>query len=136
MTLYYNGLRAATKAYSCEPYFGGVAWFGGDAGGGHGTGDSKWWAGCKILCSELRLWSVCRTGDPDPERHDDDQRLLCGSGRLLRMDRTTSNVLSDGGSTRYTFEDCSGNGYTLETTVAPTWVENIKSTDTETAWPE
>ncbi|HIY15677.1 hypothetical protein [Alistipes sp. An66] len=136
MTLYYNGLRAATKAYSCEPYFGGVAWFGGDAGGGHGTGDSKWWAGCKILCSELRLWSVCRT---ETQIRNDMTMTNASSADLVgywRMDRTTSNVLSDGGSTRYTFEDCSGNGYTLETTVAPTWVENIKSTDTETAWPE
>lgn len=136
VTLYYNGARAATMSYSCGSQFSGVAWFGGDAGGGHGTGDSKWWAGCKILCSELRLWSVCRT---EAQIRNDMTMTSATSSDLVgywRMDRSGSDVVTDGGTTLYTFEDCTGNGYTLETTVAPQWVEGIKSTDTETAWPE
>lgn len=35
-----------------------------------------------------------------------------------------------------TFEDCTGNGHTLTAEQDPVWVENILSTDTETAWPE
>ena len=136
ITLYVNGAKAGTKEGVCDPTFAILAWFGGDAGGGHGTGDPAWWAGCKILCSELRVWSVCRT-----EAQIQNNMTTTGSSSeglvgYWRMSSTWAGTTTENGKTLYTFEDCTGHGYTLKTEVAPIWVDGIKSTDTETAWPE
>ncbi len=125
VTLYVNGAFAGTKEGVCAPEFAAAAWFGGDAGGGHGTGDSSWWAGCKILCSELRIWSYARSAS---QIQNNMTTVSARSEGLVAYWR-----MNDGAGQE--FEDYTGNGYTLKTNRTPTWVENIKSTDTATPWP-
>ena len=127
VTLYVNGTFAGTKEGVCDPNFGSANWFGGDAGGGHGTGDS-WWETpvmCKILCAEMRIWSVCRTEAQVQNNMTTTSAKSQGLVAYWRMNEGEGN----------TFEDCTGNGHTLKTSKTPTWVSGIKSTDTETEWP-
>lgn len=124
VTIYVNGAFAGTKTGVNAPEFKSASWFGGGDGGEHGIDDS-WWKGCKILCSELRVWSVCRT-----EAQIQNNMITVGSKSegleaYWRMNEGTGN----------TFEDYTGKGHTLRTTKMPTWVPGIKSTDTETKWP-
>ncbi len=124
--LYVNGAFAGTKEGYNKPEFNGIAWFGGDAGGGHGTGDASWWAGCKVLCSELRIWNYARSADQ------------------VQNNMTTVSARSEGlvaywrmneGQGR-TFTDCTANGYVLEAGIDPIWVSGISSDATETPWQE
>ena len=71
VTLYYNGqdagVGAGQKSFTPSALgdciFKSFSFMGGSSGdGGHGTG-SEWWGDCKILCTEARVWSVCRTPD-------------------------------------------------------------------------
>lgn len=124
VTLYVNGTFAGSKEGVCDPNFGSANWFGGDAGGGHGTGDS-WWSGCKILMSEARIWSVCRTEAQVQNNMTTTSAKSQGLEAYWRFNEGEGN----------TFEDCTGNGHTLKTSKTPTWVAGIKSTDTETPWP-
>ena len=122
--LYVNGTFAGSKEGVCDPNFGSANWFGGDAGGGHGTGDS-WWSGCKILMSEARIWSVCRTEAQVQNNMTTTSAKSQGLEAYWRFNEGEGN----------TFEDCTGNGHTLKTSKTPMWVAGIKSTDTETPWP-
>lgn len=123
-TLYVNGAFAGSKEGVIDPAFDFVGWFGGSNGGGHGVGNT-WWRNCKILCSELRIWSVCRSA---AQIQNNITMTSAKSKDLVaywRMNEGSGNV----------FEDCTGNGHTLRTEIVPTWVSDIRSTDTETAWP-
>lgn len=125
VTLYVNGAFAGNKTGVCDPTFNAACWFGGDAGGGHGTGNS-WWSGCKIICSELRVWSVCRTAAQIQNNMTTTSARSQGLVAYWRMNEGEGSV----------FEDYTGNGHTLRAQVAPeTWVDGILSTDTETPWP-
>lgn len=123
VTLYVNGQFAGSKEGVAAPEFGVAYWFGGDAGGGHGTGNS-WWSGCKILCAELRIWSVCRTAAQIQNNITTTSAKSADLVAYWRMNEGSGNV----------FEDCTGNGHTLRTTKTPVWVEGILSTDTATPW--
>lgn len=124
VTIYVNGAFAGSKEGVANPEFASAAWFGGDAGGGHGTGDS-WWSGCKILCSEARIWSVCRTEAQIQNNMTTTSAKSQGLVAYWRFNEGEGNV----------FEDCTGNGHTLRTSATPTWVDGIKSTDDATPWP-
>ena len=127
VTLYVNGAFAGTKDGVCDPAFNAACWFGGDAGGGHGTGVS-WWNTpevCKILCSELRIWSVCRSAAQIQNNMTTTSARSEGLVAYWRMNEGSGEV----------FEDCTGNGHTLRAQVAPAgWIEGVKSTDTATPW--
>lgn len=130
ITIYVNGAFAGSKDLVVKSEFKQAGWFGGsvpggDGGdGGHGTDDS-WWSGCKILCTEARIWSVCRT---EAQIQNNMTTVSPSSEGLEAYWR-----FNEGSGT--TFEDCTGHGHTLTTTKTPTWVPGIKSTDTATAWP-
>lgn len=134
--IYVNGAFAGTKDGVCAADFTGAAWFGGDAGGGHGTGDPQWWRNCKILCSELRIWSVVRTDTQIQNNMVTTSASSEGLEAYWRMDKENSDSTLESGTTLYTFEDLTKKGHTLKTQVAPQWVDNILSTDTSTAWPQ
>lgn len=123
VTLYVNGQFAGSKEGYCDPNFKAACWFGGDAGGGHGTGDS-WWYGCKILCAELRIWKTCRTAAQIVNNITSTSARSQDLVAYWRMNEGSGNV----------FEDCTGNGHTLRTSKNPTWVDGILSTDTATPW--
>lgn len=126
VTIYVNGAPAGNKEGKIDPNFEFVGWFGGGGGNAHGTGNATWWSGCKILCSELRIWSVCRS---EAQIQNNMTTTSAKSENLVAYWR-----MNDGEGK--TFEDCTGNGHTMTAEQEPVWVENILSTDTETAWPE
>lgn len=128
VVLYVNGAFAGRKEGLINPEFGGCAWFGGDAGGGHGTGNT-WWNGCKVLCTEMRVWSVARTAAQIQNNITTTSVKSPGLVAYWRMNASTND------GTYNWFEDLSGNGHRLRTVADFTWVDNIKSTDTETPWP-
>ena len=118
-----NGAFAGSKDGVIDPAFEYAGWFGGGSSPAHGTGNSDW--KCKVICSELRIWSVCRT---EAQIQNNMTTTSAKSKDLVaywRMNEGSGNV----------FEDCSGNGRTLRTEKFPTWIPGIKSTDTETVWP-
>lgn len=126
VTLYVNGAFAGRKEGKNNPEFGGFSWFGGGGdGGGHGTGSQDWWSGCKIICAEARVWSVCRT---EAQIQNNMTSTSAKSKGLVAYWRFNEGEGS-------TFNDYSGNGHTMTVTKAPTWIDNIKSTDEATPWP-
>ena len=134
VTLYINGKSSGTKQGSAgtesnqiNPVFSGCAWFGGDAGG-HGTGDAKWWRNCKITCTELRIWSVCRT---EAQIVNNMVTVSAKSKDLVaywRMNRE-ENTVSE-------FTDLTGNGHTLHANATPVAWFDFLSTDTASVWPQ
>lgn len=128
VTLYVNGAFAGTKDIVVGSEFKQAGWFGGSLpgeDGGHGTNGS-WWRGCKILLTEARIWSTCRT---EAQIQNNITTVSPSSEGLVAYWR-----FNEGKGT--TFRDCTGNGHDLTTTVTPKWVPGIKSTDTATPWPE
>lgn len=125
VTLYVNGAFAGRKEGKNSPEFGGASWFGGAGdSGGHGTGN-QWWAGCKILCAEARIWSVCRTEAQIQNNITSTSAKSKGLEAYWRFNEGSGKI----------FQDVTGNGHTLTTDIEPTWIENIKSTDEATPWP-
>ena len=134
ITLYVNGENAGSKDFDSsvvgDGNFPTISWMGGSAGGGHGTG-STWWRNCKILATEARMWSVCRTADQvanNIKTIDPNSAGLEGYWRFNKASHTQD------GST-HIFEDLTGNGHPCVTGTQFTWVENIKGDDTATPWP-
>lgn len=125
--IYVNGTFAGSKDVVVKNEFKQAGWFGGNIGGsgGHNTDDS-WWSGCKILLTEARIWSVCRTESQ------------------IQNNMTTVSPSSEGleaywrfnEGTGTTFNDCTGHGHTLSTQKTPTWIPGIKSNAVSTEWPE
>lgn len=127
ITIYVNGAFAGSKDLVVKSEFKQAGWFGGSVSGGdggHGTDDS-WWSGCKILCTEARIWSVCRT---EAQIQNNMTTVSPSSEGLEAYWR-----FNEGSGT--TFEDCTGHGHTLTTTKNPTWIPGIKSNDPSTPWP-
>ena len=129
VTLYVNGSFAGSKEGVCNPKFGTAAWFGGDAGGGHGTGDG-WWRGCDILVSEARIWSVCRSEAQVLNNMTTTSSKAEGLEAYWRMSKNTYKKVDN----KHTFEDCTGHNHTLVTSNNFEWIDNIKSTDEATPW--
>lgn len=122
--LYVNGAFAGAKDGNCNPNFASAWWFGGDAGGGHGTGDS-WWSGCKIMLAEARIWSVCRT---------ESQIVNNMTGTSAKSEGLVGYWRCNDGKGQE-FKDYTGNGHTMKTSKEVTWVKNVPSTAEATEWP-
>ncbi len=129
--LYYNGEEKANNNFASsvvgEGSFPSVSWMGGAGGGDHGLDDS-WWSGCKILFTEARVWSVCRTASQIANNITSvspDSEGLEGYWRISKAtyDEDTKS-----------FEDLTGKGHPLVTSKSFTWNEGISSQDTKTDW--
>lgn len=119
--LYINGAFAGVKDIPAGPTtFPTFKWF--------TKGDDPYsrWGNCKILVSEMRVWSVCRTESQIQNNMATVSSKSKGLEAYWRMNEGTGN----------TFNDCTGNGHTLTCAsgMTPTWVEGIKSTDESTPW--
>lgn len=133
--LYYNGQQVGTKAITSSDVGDGsfpvASWFGGATGdGGHGTG-SSWWIGCDIMFTEARIWSVVRT----PEQIANNMSFVgADSNGLEGYWRINRASYTDNGDGTYQFEDLTGKGHPLVSSLSFEWNENISSEDTETPW--
>lgn len=122
-TLYVNGAFAGSKEGKIAPEFKSLAWFGGTMKS-YETEPYEWRM-CKILCTEMRLWSVCRTEAQIQNNMTITSAKSQGLEAYWRMNEGSGTV----------FKDITGNGHTLTTKRNPVWIHNVKSTDTETLWP-
>ena len=82
------------------------------------------WGGCKILMTEARIWSVCRTETQIQKNQSTVSPRARGLEAYWRFNEGTGNV----------FKDATGKGHTLTTDATPVWVQGIKSTDEHTDW--
>ncbi len=123
--LYVNGAFAGAKDGVCNPNFGAAMWFGGNAGGGHGTGDG-WWNGCKIMMAEARIWSVCRS---------ESQIVNNMTGTSAKSEGLVAYWRCNDGQGKE-FKDYTGNGHTLRTKNEFKWVKDVPSTAEATEWPK
>ena len=113
--IYINGKDGGSKDVTSGPVtFGKVSWFDADT----------WWSGCKMLVSEARIWSVCRSEVQIQNNMTVTSPKTPGLEAYWKFNEGTGN----------TFEDCTGNGHTITTTNTPVWVDNILSTDEATPW--
>lgn len=117
--LYVNGKYSGVKEIPAGPTkFFGVNWFtGGDSGGDP-------WRGCKILMSEARIWSVCRTELQIQNNMTITSPKAPGLEAYWRFNEGEGNV----------FQDATGNGHTLRTSAQPLWIHEILSSDEKTSW--
>lgn len=113
--IYINGKDGGSKDVAAGPVaFGSVSWFGG----------GSWWNGCKILVSEARIWSVCRSEVQIQNNMIITSPKTPGLEAYWKFNEGKGNV----------FEDCTGKGHTITTTVDPVWIDKILSTDEATPW--
>lgn len=126
--IYVNGIDSG-KLEGGKPClkFKGIGWF--TDGDGNQSG---WWNGCKILVSQIRIWSVARNAAQIQNSMTQVSPKSTGLEAYWRMDKGTAETRSDG--TYTVFKDVTDNGYTLETKQSVTWVDGILSTDTATPW--
>ena len=82
------------------------------------------WGACKILLTEARVWSVCRTETQIQKNQSTVSPKSKGLEAYWRFNEGSGN----------TFNDATGHGHTLTTHVTPIWVDGIKSTDEQTNW--
>lgn len=116
--LYINGMDGGVlEIPSGATTFSDVNWF------CAGDGTDRW-GNCKILISEARIWSVCRTETQIKNNMTMTSPKSKGLEAYWRMNEGEGNV----------FEDCTGNGHTLRTSKTPTWIDGILSTDGATEW--
>lgn len=139
ITLYYNGkdvgVGAGAKSHTPESMgdceFLSYSFMGGASGGAHGISASKHWGNCKILCTEARVWSVCRTADQianNIRSVSPKSKGLEGYWKMTQATATTSGNVT-------TFADLTGKGHDLKTnTTIRDWLL-VSSEDTKTAWP-
>jgi len=126
--IYVNGVDSG-KLEGGKPClkFKGIGWF------TDGDGDqSGWWNGCKILVSQIRIWSVARNAAQIQNSMTQVSPKSTGLEAYWRMDKGTTETRSDG--TYTVFKDVTEHGYTLETKQNVEWVDGILSTDTATPW--
>ena len=126
--IYVNGVESG-KLEGGKPClkFKGIGWF--TDGDGNQSG---WWNGCKILVSQIRIWSVARNEAQIQNSMTHVSPKATGLEAYWRMDEGTTEQRSDG--TYTVFKDVTEHGYTLETKQNVTWVDGILSTDTATPW--
>lgn len=116
--LYINGMDGGILEIPSGPTtFSDVNWF------CPGDGVNRW-RNCKILISEARIWSVCRTEAQIKNNMTMTSPKSKGLEAYWRMNEGSGNV----------FEDCTGNGHTLRTSKTPKWIDGILSTDPSTKW--
>ena len=82
------------------------------------------WGACKILLTEARVWSVCRTETQIQKNQSTVSPKSKGLEAYWRFNEGSGN----------TFNDATGHGHTLTTHATPIWVDGIKSTDEQTNW--
>ncbi len=130
VTLYVNGQLAGSKEGTIDPNFGVVGWFGGDvdADGGHSVGDPQYWAGCKIIPHEARVWSTCRT---EAQIKNNITGVSAKSEGLVGYWSFEKDTYTEEGG----FEDLTGNGHNLTTTRDFVWIDNIILADAGVVWP-
>lgn len=140
VTLYYNGkdvgVGAGQKSFSPSALGDGIfksfSFMGGSSGdGGHGTG-SQWWGDCKIICTEARVWSVCRTADQIVNNIKSVSPTSTGLEGYWKMNKKTSSVV-DG---KTVFTDLTGKGNDLVTAKQINYWPEVSSEDSKTEWPE
>ncbi len=117
--LYINGADSGVLSIpSGATTFSDVHWF--------SLGDDPYsrWGNCKILISEARIWSVCRTASQIQNNMTQVSPKSTGLEAYWRFNEGEGNV----------FEDATGKGHKLLTEETPTWIDGILSTDKSTAW--
>lgn len=113
--IYINGKDGGSKDVAPGPViFGNVNWFSADT----------WWSGCKILISEARIWSVCRSEVQIQNNMNVTSPKSPGLEAYWKFNEGKGNV----------FEDYTGKGHTVTTPNTPVWIDNILSTDESTPW--
>lgn len=140
VTLYYNGVNAGVgagaKSHTPESIgdciFNNFSFMGGSSGdGGHGTGPVHW-GQCKILCTEARVWSVCRTADQIVNNIKSVSPKAKGLEGYWRMSKSTAT--QDGGTT--VFADLTGKGNDLRTSYSIVYWPETSTEAVATDWPE
>lgn len=113
--IYINGKDGGSKDVTAGPcIFGNVGWFSSDS----------WWSGCKILVSEARIWSVCRSEVQIQNNMTITSPKSPGLEAYWKFNEGKGNV----------FEDATGKGHTITTDSNPVWIDHILSTDEATPW--
>ncbi|MCM1176741.1 MAG: DUF1735 and LamG domain-containing protein [Bacteroidales bacterium] len=132
VAIYVNGNKAGEKNITPKvvkdgyfPYltFGGIGGFNGQ----WGPGDSYWY-GCKLMVTECRIWSVCRTADQISKNIASVVPDTKGLEGYWRVSKATYNEETK------EFADLTGKGHPMTTNKTFVWNENISTEDEATAW--
>ncbi|MFV0323306.1 MAG: DUF1735 and LamG domain-containing protein [Bacteroides xylanisolvens] len=121
ITIYVNGAFAGTKEYPVENagQFSFLKWF----------ESSTYWGSCKLLITEVRVWSVCRTEKQIQSNIKSVLPTSAGLEGYWRVNKTTYNA------TDKSFADLTEKGHPLTTNATSIqWVSGVSSEDTKTDW--
>lgn len=121
ISIYVNGAFAGTKEYPVEDagQFDFIKWF--EA--------SSYWNNCKLLITEVRVWSVCRTESQIQSNMKSVLPTSAGLEGYWRINRSTYNEETK------SFEDLTEKGHPLSTSAQTIkWIPGISSEDISTEW--
>ncbi len=126
VNIYVNGSFAGTKEFPVENagQFDFLEWF------GDGYEGRNWWGSCKLLITEVRVWSVCRSESQIQSNMKSVLPTSAGLEGYWRINKSTYDEATK------SFADLTGKGHPLTITSTNTfkWVSGVTSEDTETSW--
>lgn len=124
LNLYVNGAFAGTHDYPVEDagQFNKLNWF--EA--------STWWEQCKLLITEVRVWSVCRSESQLQSNMKSVLPTSAGLEGYWRINKATWNADTK------SFEDLTGKGHPLTVSSSRVttmkWIPGVSSEDEKTSW--
>lgn len=121
ITIYVNGAFAGIQEYPVENagQFDFLKWF--EAG--------SYWGTCKLLITEVRVWSVCRTESQIQSNMKSVLPTSAGLEGYWRINKATYDEASKA------FEDLTGKGHPLTTSnKSIKWIPGVSSEDSSTEW--
>ncbi|MCD8072784.1 MAG: DUF1735 and LamG domain-containing protein [Alistipes sp.] len=125
-TLYYNGVQVAQyESDNVGREFDGARWF--------FYGNNSTVRSIRVLCTEMRIWSVARTSTQIMNNMTTVSPRAAGLEAYWDMTRETYEMVDD----IHTWADRTGNGHTLRmvnTVALDKWIDDIKSSDATTPW--
>ena len=132
ISIYVNGSFAGSKEFESSVVLDGeydyMSFMGVGGNNGYWEPGDRWWGSSKVLVTEIRVWSVCRTEDQIKNNIKSVAHTSAGLEGYWKVSKSTYDNVNK------TFKDLTGHGRDLSTAKSFTWKERISSEDTETPW--
>lgn len=132
ISIYVNGAPAGSKSFEPSVVLDGeydyMTFMGVGGDNGYWEPGDRWWGRCKVLVSEVRVWSVCRNEEQVKNSIKSVAPTSAGLEGYWKLTKSTYDA------DKNVFKDLTGHGRDLFTSKPFTWKVGVSSEDIETAW--
>lgn len=132
ITIYVNGVFAGSKTFEPSVVLDGeydyMSFMGVGGNQGYWEPGDHWWGRSKVLVTEIRVWSVCRTEDQVKNNIKSVAPSSAGLEGYWKVSKSTYDAENK------TFKDLTGHKRDLSTNKSFTWLEGVSSEAVESPW--